>query len=162
MDKLDKLKKLQELKENGTISEEEFENEKKKILNENEITKFKGNKKISIIGFILSVILLVITIAFIAFCFYWYNEMDDISMDYYIAMNEYLDYKEEGYTYRYFYEDAKEEYEDLKEIYDEREGKYKFFKYGSYVTGGLCIAALGVGILFIERKKKDNKNEKRK
>ena len=157
MNKLDKLEKLQELKQSGALSEEEFEKEKKKVLKETKKSKFKGNKKISIIAFIACVLLLATTIAFIVRMSYWYKEYDDISIDYYLAENTYRDYKEDGYEYRYeyLYENAKDEYYDLKSKYDKREKKYHFFKYGAFVTGGLCIISLGIGILFIERKKKD-------
>lgn len=47
MDKLGKLEKLEELKKSGTLTEEEFENEKQKILNEKQNVSSKGNKKVS-------------------------------------------------------------------------------------------------------------------
>lgn len=155
LDKLEKLEKLEKLRESGAINEEEFEKEKQKLLQEKDNSKFKGNKKISITFFILSGILLIVTIVFVVFSFHWSNEVDDIGMDYWMAKYSYEDYKDLKYKYRALYEDAKEEFEDIEKEYNEKTKKYHFYKYGRYVTGGLCIASIGVGIIFIERKKKN-------
>lgn len=155
MDKLEKLEKLEELKKSGAINEEEFEKEKQKVLKGKENTQSKGNKKISIASFILSGLLLVLTIAFVALSFYWYNEVDDIEIEYWSAKYFYDDCKDLKYKYRTLYEDAKEEFEDIEKEHNKRSKKYHFYEYGRYVTGGLCIASLGVGIIFIERKKKN-------
>lgn len=53
MDKYEKLQKLQELKENGTMTEAEFENEKAKLLN---TTKIKIPKWLSTVIMIIVVI----------------------------------------------------------------------------------------------------------
>lgn len=158
MDKYEKLQKLNSLKESGTLSDEEFKKEKEKILNEEVVTKTKGNKKISIIFFILSGIFLILTISFVLLSFYWYEEYDDAQMDYFMAQSNYNSIKDSRYSYRYLYDEYKDEYEDAKEKYDKLSSKYHFYEYGRYVTGGLCIASLGVGFLFVERKKKNKKD----
>jgi hypothetical protein len=154
LDKLDELEKLENLKEQGILNEEEFEKEKQKILNQKETMHFKGNKKVSISFFIVSGLLLILTISFIFLSIQCKDEIDEMSLDYLIAKYSYEDYKDEKYKYRTLYEDAKEEYEDLEKEYNKRTKKYNFYNYGKYVTGGLCIASLGVGIIFIERKNK--------
>lgn len=157
MDKFEKLKKLNSLKESGTLSEEEFNKEKEKILNESETKKPKGNKKMSILFFILSGIFLVLTISFALLSSYWYTDYDKAQMNYYMADNDYRSLKDSSYRYRSLYEEYKEERDEAKEKYDKLSGKYHFYSYGAYVTGGLCIASLGLGFLFIERKKKNKK-----
>lgn len=157
MDKYEKLKELNSLKESGTLGEDEFKKEKEKILNEREVTKTKGNKIISIISFILSGIFLILTISFVLLSFHWYEQYDDAQMDYYMARNNYDSIKSSRYSYRYLYDDYKDEYEKAKERYDRLSSKYHFYEYARYVTGGLCIASLGIGFLFIERKKKNKK-----
>ena len=155
MDKLGKLEKLEELKKSGTLTEEEFENEKQKILNEKQNVSSKGNKKVSNTFFILSLILLVLTVAFVVISFDRYEEMDEVEWDYYMAKGTYEDYKDYRYTYRSLYEDAKEEYEELEEEYNEKLDEYHFYEYGRYVTGALCIVSIGLGIIFKEKKKKE-------
>lgn len=159
MDKFENLEKLQNLKESGAITEEEFQIEKQKILKEENTIPSKpfGNKKISITFFILSIILFVVTISFIAFSIYWSNEQDDASDDYFMAKWKYEDYKEDRYRYRNLYEDAKEEFEDEEKKYDKISKTYHFFEYGRYVTAGLCVATLGTGFLLKEKKNKKGK-----
>lgn len=152
MNKIEKLEKLQELKESGAINQKEFDKEKQKILEEKGTTKFKENKKVSIACFISSLILLVITIAFIVLSYYWREEVEEIDMDYFSAEMLYNDYKKDDYRGTY-YEKAKEEYEELKEEYEERKQKSDFYEYGRYLTGGLCVVSLGIGIIFIDKKK---------
>ena len=156
MDKFENLEKLKKLKDSGAINEEEFQIEKQKILKEENTIQSKpfGNKKISITFFILSIILLVITISFIAFSIYWSNEQDDASDDY---GGKYEDYKDDRYRYRNLYEDAKEEFEDIEKKYNKISKTYHFFEYGRYVTAGLCIATLGTGFLLKEKKNKKGK-----
>lgn len=57
MSKLDDLERLNKLKENNTISDEEFKHEKQKLLNVTDNEKFtkKGIVRLDIIGFVLSV-----------------------------------------------------------------------------------------------------------
>ena len=45
MSKYEDLERLQKLKENGVLTEQEFEEEKKKILNEADNTKVETKKK---------------------------------------------------------------------------------------------------------------------
>lgn len=72
MNKLDELEKLQNLKDKGTITEEEFEKEKKIILNttysnimnnNQETNKFTKKQKI------ISIVFCIIYIG--ALCYYW-------------------------------------------------------------------------------------------
>lgn len=60
MEKFEELEKLQNLKSNGIITEEEFEIEKHKILNNtSDNTKVKtGNKKSAIISIVLGLIMM--------------------------------------------------------------------------------------------------------
>lgn len=60
MEKFEELEKLQNLKSNGTITQEEFEIEKQKILNNtSDNTKVKTrNKKSAIISIVLGLIMM--------------------------------------------------------------------------------------------------------
>ena len=60
MEKFEELEKLQNLKSNGTITEEEFEIEKYKILNNTSDNKKvkTGNKKSAIISIVLGLIMM--------------------------------------------------------------------------------------------------------
>lgn len=76
MNKLDELEKLQNLKDKGTITEEEFEKEKKiilnttysNIMNNNQETN-KFTKKQKIISIVFCIISSIIYIG--ALCYYW-------------------------------------------------------------------------------------------
>lgn len=165
MNKYDKLDKLQKLKDNGVINEEEFETEKKKIIEDTEVpNNIKDKKnKMSIICFIVSGLLLVITIAFIMFNISWSEKDDDAYWDYLTAKSSYEDYEDTKYRYRALYEDAREEFKDAEDEYEEVHKTYSFYKYGSYIIGAMAVISFGTGIMFLEIKKKNKrrKNEQK-
>lgn len=162
MNKYEKLEKLQKLKDNGVINEEEFETEKRKIIEDTEVPNETKNKKnkISIICFIVSGLLLVLTIAFFIFSYHWSKKDDDAHWNYLTAENKYEDYEDIKYSYRLLYEDAKEEFEDAENEYKELHKTYNFYKYGSYIIGAATIISFGTGIIFLEIRKKSKRREK--
>ena len=66
MDQIEDLEKLKQLKDNGTITEKEFEEEKQKLLNSN-LNKGTTDKKATkaMVGFILGLVGLILSIVFL-------------------------------------------------------------------------------------------------
>lgn len=83
MGKYEKLERLQKLKEDGILSDAEFETEKQKILNDSKDikTKKEGIKRLSKIFFILTIIGIIITIIAVGFSIYLSSQSYKIAGD---------------------------------------------------------------------------------
>lgn len=134
--KYNEIEKLNKLKENGTITETEFEVEKYKILNSTS-RKMLNKKKISKKCFIFVGIEIICTIIFICLSIYHYGKGDEIS------------WKTSSY-YTYIGDDT------YKIECDKEYEKGDTFKYASIITGGISLASLITGIIFKVKEKNNN------
>lgn len=149
MKKYEELEKLIELKENGILTEEEFETEKQKILNNNSKIKIKQSK--FKIFFILTIIFAVLTI--ISVCLY--NHFSDVADDAYWGENGYDGY----YLAKLNYKSnliSRDEYKEIEKEYETIENAFAFFEYSSYVVGAATVIFLITGIIL--KIKEKNKN----
>ncbi len=144
MTKYEELEKLQKLKESGTITEMEFEQEKQKILN-SKVNEENNKIKRSKIFFIITIIGVIITIlgVIIYKCYY-----DNVYYD--IAYNDVALYYDDDVTGELGekHERAEKEYKKVSTILD-------IIKCGAWVTGGITALMLVTGIVLkvIEKKK---------
>lgn len=131
--KYSELEKLNQLKSDGTITEEEFEVQKSKILNSTS-RKMLKKKKILKKCFIFVGIEIIFTIIFICLSIYHYGKGDEISR------------KTSAY-YTYISDDT------YKIEYDKECEKGDTFKYASIITGGISLVSLITGIIFKVKEK---------
>lgn len=149
MEKSDQLEQLKNLKDNGVITEEEFENEKQRILNYEEHPKVQLNK--SKLYFIIATIFAIITVILIILFPKYKEEYEEYP--YIEKMTEAeFDYKY-GEISKYEYEKIRKQ---VGKEYDKVSSKSKAVYIGIYVVGSFMIISLTSGIIIY---KKENKKE---
>ncbi len=149
MERYEELERLKELKENGILTEKEFNTEKQRILNNNSKIKIKKSK--FKIFFILTIIFAVLTI--ISVCLY--NHFSDVAVDALWGENGYYGY----FLAELQYEDnliSRDEYKEIEKEYENITNVWAFFEYARYVAGIATVIFLTTGIIL--KIKEKNKN----
>lgn len=140
MGMVEDLERLNKLKDNGVITEAEFESEKQRLLSYNSQTKARKNK--SKIFFIITGICVLLTIVSVCLFFNWYN----IEQDAYWGENGYY-----GYNFaRLQYDDYtinRAEFKEIEKEYNSIEKTRDFFGGSMFVVGGIAIISLITGII---------------
>lgn len=141
--KYNELEKLNELKKDGALTEEEFEIQKSKILNANVKTK-KNNRNISKYFFILVAVFVMITIGFVFYHKKCEQEHDDYLSEH---MSTDVELKWGSIT--------KSEYEQIEKQKEKNRKTEDTANKMIYISGGITIVLLSAGIIFkvIELKK---------
>lgn len=140
MGKVEDLERLKKLKDNGVITEAEFESEKQRVLNSNSRTIVKKNK--SKIFFIITGICILVTIAFVFLFFYW----SGVEKDAYSGENGYYGYL----LAKMQYDDniiSRTEFKEIEKEYNTVKNTLDFFEYGKFVVGGVAIICLTTGVV---------------
>ena len=160
MNKYDELSKLQKLKEDGTLNNEEFELEKQKILNNVKMNKMTPkNKKILIMcTSVLTILFMVITIIFTSLAV---QQAMDTSTDLGVRleieknrdMADYYKSKNDNYKY----EQAMEKVKNAEEELERKQNIESLTSWAPYVAGGVTIALLVVTIILKKKNKVDKK-----
>ena len=160
MNKYDELSKLQKLKEDGTLNNEEFELEKQKILNNVKMNKMTPkNKKILIMcTSVLTILFMVITIIFTSLAV---QQAMDTSTDLGVRleieknrdMADYYKSKNDNYKY----EQAMEKVKNAEEEWERKQNIESLTSWAPYVAGGVTIALLVVTIILKKKNKVDKK-----
>lgn len=139
------LERLKKLKDNGVITEAEFESEKQRILNSNSINETKKGIKIF---FSLTGVYIILTIICIGLWMYnnhcWYEIFDSNGYD----------------DARLFREDYKEyaiKYEEYQQELDKSSDRMDLFQILAFVTGGLSVIFLIIGIALKVKEKRNTK-----
>lgn len=152
MSKLEEIEQLQRLKESGAITQEEFEIEKHKVLNEqvSQTNKETINKKSKAkLFFILAGIFLVVTIMCIIITLYMNNKFYQLT-------------DESDYAWsKYSYDGTKSAYNHYEEIIEKMENvedMFKIFLYISFGIGAITIIMIIIGIVLKVKEKGGNKN----
>lgn len=161
MNKYEELSKLQKLKEDGTLNNEEFELEKQKILSNVKMNKMSSkNKKILIIcTSILTILFMLITIIFTILAV---QQAMDTSTDLGVRleiekerdMADYYKSKNDNYKY----EQAMEKVKNAEEELERKQNLESLTSWVPYVAGGVTIALLVVTIV-LNKQNKANKKE---
>lgn len=161
MNKYEELSKLQKLKEDGTLNNEEFEVEKQKILSNVKMNKMSSkNKKILIIcTSILTILFMLITIIFTILAV---QQAMDTSTDLGVRleveknrdMADYYKSKNDNYKY----EQAMEKVKNAEEELERKQNMESLTSWVPYVAGGVTIALLVVTIV-LNKQNKANKKE---
>lgn len=151
MTKFEELEKIQDLKNNGAITDTEFEKEKQRILNTvntsnttNRTTSKKGTAKLfftlTVVGIIIAIVLT------IGYCYYRDNVWYDIYFDYTATKRSYDEY--DKYSTLRGRKENKKELEEVDSKYKKANNILHTFEYGAWGTGGLTVAFLIIGIIF--------------
>lgn len=161
MNKYEELSKLQKLKEDGTLNNEEFELEKQKILSNVKMNKMSSkNKKILIICIsILTILFMLITIIFTILAV---QQAMDTSTDLGVRleieknrdMADYYKSKNDNYKY----EQTMEKVRNAEEELERKQDIESISSWAPYTAGGVTIALLVVTIV-LNKKNKANKKE---
>ena len=149
MNVVDDLERLKKLKDNGAITEAEFESEKQKILNNDSKTKINKNK--STIFFILTGICVLATIVFVCLFFHW----SSVEQDAYWGKNGYYGYN----LARLNYDDnliSRTEFKEIEKEYNNVANTLDFFGYGMFVVGGVAIIFLATEVVLKIKEKRKN------
>ena len=162
MSKYDDLEKIQKLKDSGTLTDEEFEYEKEKILKNtnskksvNKEKSSKNYKKLLKVFFIIFFISLIITVIIIINDMNINEKHTDIS----ISKSYSRDYYEEKIqnNLKEKYKDEEYDFDDLPRIEYEVGHKKKIMYIVTYIIGGITIISLTGGIVcLIKNRSKDN------
>lgn len=159
MSKVDDLEKLLELKEKGALTEEEFEQEKLKLLNDNIDTNKQINNKKKIINkklmFIISIVLIILSISSFALSKKYYHKA------YYEAYQPYLFAKlqlesakeDRSYYSKKEYKQREEEALKTEKIYKKYENLNTIFNITFWTFLVLAIIFFVLGIFIAIRKK---------
>lgn len=158
MSKYDDLEKIQKLKDSGTLTDEEFEYEKEKILKNTNSKKnvikdksSKNYKKLLKVFFIIFFISLIITVI---------NIINDININekhtrISVSKGYSRDYYEEKIqdNLKEKFKDEEYNFDDLPRIEYEVGHKKKIMYVVTYIIGGIAIIALTGGIVCIIKNK---------
>lgn len=155
--KYKELEKLNQLKANGTITENEFEVEKQKILNSKH-TKIKVNRKLSRLFLFIMTLFAVITIILVIIHFKSENESrndtGDISDILSAKSDAEMDYNSRRITYSQ-YQKRLEEIDE--EFFSKPSEEQKTTDMFMYISGGITIVFLITSVIFIIIEKKENR-----